>query len=500
MTQIVSSISGIVIYAPSAAYAPTNSGDVSGIASSYQVVSATGTQLYAGTAYLTGVNSTPISAERAGQAANASMANSAYYDGTGRLISALPDSAAVSAIASSYQVVSSTSSASFWANELGDMTTGISGINNSSIYAPDAGMALSAMTARYDTNGRALYDMTTEADVSAIASAYAESAVSGKVDSSSMSSYALSADVSGVIDTVSANSATWGGGTGGVDSATVSAIASAYVESGVSGKLDASASSMFQPSGSYVDQSAFDDCCSAMSGYVSSLSAEMSAKQDVSGMSAYAETASVPVFTLVTFADPTPDPDPTPQGDCPRCGGTGIDWYGDTCEFCEGTGNYIDNGRVICGECGGTGHVDYGEGEKACHTCWGNGIQPDIPPDDPPDDPPVDPPDDDLCPTCGGSGMCSLCGGSGEIWSEDEQMNITCPNCGGSCMCADCGGTGHSGGGGAENMCPNCGGTGSCPTCGGTGQVWDDGQGCEVGCPECGGTGVCSNCCGVGTV
>ena len=167
--QIVSSISGLPIYAPSAAYAPTNSADVSAIASGYQVVSATATQLYAGTAFLTEVNGAPVSASRAGNAANASMANSAYYDGTGRLISALPDSTTVSSIASSY----------------------------------------------------------------------AESAASGKADSSSLSSYALSSDVSGVIDTVSANSASWG--QGGVDSATVSAIASSYVESGVSSKLDTTA-------------------------------------------------------------------------------------------------------------------------------------------------------------------------------------------------------------------------------------------------------------------
>lgn len=100
--QILSSLSGLQFSAASAGYAPTNSGDVSAIASAYQVVSATATQLYAGSAYLTSLNSTPVSASRAGNAANASMANSAYYDGTGRLISALPDSAAVSSIASSY--------------------------------------------------------------------------------------------------------------------------------------------------------------------------------------------------------------------------------------------------------------------------------------------------------------------------------------------------------------------------------------------------------------
>ena len=98
----VTGISGNVISAASAGYAPTNSADVSAIASAYQVVSSTSTQLYAGTAFLTSVNDAPVSASRAGNAANAGMANSAYYDGTGRLISSLPDSAAVSSIASSY--------------------------------------------------------------------------------------------------------------------------------------------------------------------------------------------------------------------------------------------------------------------------------------------------------------------------------------------------------------------------------------------------------------
>lgn len=150
MTQIVSSISSLEIYAPSAGSATYAKCDTSGRAltkmvmsadvSAYQVVSATGAQLHAGTAYLTSVNTAPVSAARAGNAANASMANSAYYDGTGRLISALPDSATVSAIASGY--------------------------------------------------------------------------ASSKADASSLSSYALSADVSGVIDTVSSNSASWSGGGG----------------------------------------------------------------------------------------------------------------------------------------------------------------------------------------------------------------------------------------------------------------------------------------------
>ena len=150
---IASSISGLPIYAPSAAFAPTNSADVSAIASAYQVVSATATQLYAGTAYVTSVNDAPVSAARAGNAANASLATSAYYDGTGRLISALPDSAAVSAIASSY------------------VESGVSSKQDTLSFAYNTADQISSI------NGSALGGMD-EAAVSGIASAYAESAVS----------------------------------------------------------------------------------------------------------------------------------------------------------------------------------------------------------------------------------------------------------------------------------------------------------------------------------
>lgn len=88
-------ISGMSAYA----YESSNSAKLDKTA---QIVTATATQLYAGTAYLTSVNGAPVSASRAGNAANATFANSAWYDGTGRFISALPDSATVSAIASAY--------------------------------------------------------------------------------------------------------------------------------------------------------------------------------------------------------------------------------------------------------------------------------------------------------------------------------------------------------------------------------------------------------------
>ena len=139
----VTGISGIQLSAASAAFAPTNSADVSAIASAYQVVSATATQLNAGTAYLTSVNETPISASRAGNAANASLATSAWYDGTGRLISALPDEAAVSSIASAYaeSAVSSKADSSALSSYVPyssleyNTASAISGINGSALAA-----------------------------------------------------------------------------------------------------------------------------------------------------------------------------------------------------------------------------------------------------------------------------------------------------------------------------------------------------------------------------
>lgn len=93
------------------------------------------------------------------------------------------------------------------------------------------------------------------------------------------------------------------GGQGGTDSATVSAIASAYAESAASGKLDNSASGLWyplegNPSGfltsvdltpyayassvsSKVDQSAFDNCCSSMSSVVSSLETSVTSMSSV---------------------------------------------------------------------------------------------------------------------------------------------------------------------------------------------------------------------------
>ena len=206
MAYVLSSVSGNLISAASAGYAPTNSGDVSAIASAYQVVSSTATQLYAGTAYVTSINEAPISSERAGNAANASMANSAYYDGTGRLISALPDSATVSAIASSYA------------------ESGVSGKQDTLSFAYNTADQISSI------NGSALGGMD-EAAVSGIASAYAESAVSSKADASALSGYYTTANESGFITGVDLT-----------DYATT-----AYVDSALSSKADSSDLSSYVP-------------------------------------------------------------------------------------------------------------------------------------------------------------------------------------------------------------------------------------------------------------
>ena len=188
--QVLSSLSSIPFYAPSAGHAPTNSADVSAIASAYQVVSSTATQLYAGTAYVTSVNDNPLSASRAGNAANAVLATSAWYDGTGRLISSLPDSAAVSAIASSYAESAASSK----------QDTLTFGYNTADQISSIDGSALGGMD---------------EAAVSAIASAYAESAVSSVsgnyYTTANESGYALSSDVSATVDLVGTQSANWGG-------------------------------------------------------------------------------------------------------------------------------------------------------------------------------------------------------------------------------------------------------------------------------------------------
>ena len=195
----------------------------SAIASAYQIVSATATQLYAGTAYLTSVNGSPISAARAGNAANASMANSAYYDGTGRLISALPDEATVSSIASAYAESAASGKQDTLSFSYDDDK--ISAINGSALAGQGGGGGLVTAIGT-STSGITSINNSSLVDTAALHSAdYSSLYVQEPlyISASGDSSYiGISGDI------------------GGIDSATCSAIASAYAESAASGKLDSS--------------------------------------------------------------------------------------------------------------------------------------------------------------------------------------------------------------------------------------------------------------------
>lgn len=109
---------------------------------------------------------------------------------------------------------------------------------------------------------------------------------------SSLPTYSYDAEnkISGI------NGSAIAGGAGGVDSATVSAIASSYAESAASGKLDASASSSFYTTANEsgfltgVDLSPYQTTA-GMSGYIpTSLSSDF---QQVTGMSSYVPYSSI---------------------------------------------------------------------------------------------------------------------------------------------------------------------------------------------------------------
>lgn len=198
MAKVLTGISGNLISAASAGFAPTNSADVSAIASAYQVVSATATQLYAGTAYVTSVNDAPLSASRAGNAANASLANSAWYDGTGRLISSLPDSAAVSAIASAY--AESAASGKQDELEFSYDDDKISAINGSALAGQGGGAVTSVQSALnpwFGTsisglNGSSLYSRWAESANSAGQASIANQATSASYAASAPTAWASS--------------------------------------------------------------------------------------------------------------------------------------------------------------------------------------------------------------------------------------------------------------------------------------------------------------------
>ena len=292
MAKVLSSISGNLISAASAGYAPTNSGDVSAIASAYQVVSSTGTQLYAGTAYVTSVNGDALSAARAGNAANAVQATSAWYDGTGRLISALPDAAEVSSIASSYAESAASSKADSSSLSSYALSSDVSGVidtvsTNSATWASGASLPITGSagddTASYGANSLEFtrYDTAGEPDIRTAILSPDSLWMDYTLDGNDHTSMTLNESMlnftlpdgdryvdaytidtwNSAVDTVANNSASWG--QGGVDSATVSAIASSYAESAVSSKADSSALSSYAKS---ADVSAAVNKVTSMSG------------------------------------------------------------------------------------------------------------------------------------------------------------------------------------------------------------------------------------------
>lgn len=212
MAKVLSSISGNLISAASAGYAPTNGTDVSAIASAYQVVSATAGRSYGGSTFITSINNTYISSFYSHSADSASRAWSASYDSTGRMISALPNSAAVSAIASSYAASAASSKQDSSAMSAYALSADVSGCidtvsANSATWGTQVVSSLSSAPAYSENWVTSINDMKLSAE-RANSAQWGRSAIfdnKGRY----LSSLAASADVSGCIDTVSSNSASW---------------------------------------------------------------------------------------------------------------------------------------------------------------------------------------------------------------------------------------------------------------------------------------------------
>lgn len=149
--------------------------------------------------------------------------------------------------------------------------------------------------------------------------------------------YSSTADTVG-LGLVSSIKAISAAATGGVDSATVSAIASAYAESAASVKLDSSASSMFQPSGQYQtagDYAYNSSVSSKLDASASSQFAPSGNYADKSALSSY-----VPVSASGQFA---------PSGDYAY--NSALNGKQDTLAFAYNTANQISsiNGSAIGG-------------------------------------------------------------------------------------------------------------------------------------------------------
>lgn len=295
--QVLSSLSSIPFYAPSAGFAPTNSADVSAIASSYAESAASGKldatasanfypsdnpsgfissvdlSDYATTAYVDSSVSSKLDATASSQfltAVPAGYATTEYVDSS---ISGFAYESAVSgwtakqdALTFGYDTSDKINAinGSALAGEGGGLVTaigtsenGISSINGSGLV-DTAALRSSDYSSLYvqeplyiSASGESSYIGISgdiggidSATCSAIASAYAESAASSKLDSSASSSFYSTSNPSGFLTTsytptfgynaADQISSIDGSALGGMDEAAVSGIASAYAESAVS--------------------------------------------------------------------------------------------------------------------------------------------------------------------------------------------------------------------------------------------------------------------------
>lgn len=301
-TPIVSSISGLEIYAPSAGFAPTNSADVSAIASGYQMVSAVGDD---GT-NITSINSMPLSSQVTVQlpitgstgdetATYGSSVEFARYDTAGE-----PDIRTASFDADGIRITYTIDE-----NDYTGMTANEAGLQfeEAGNYYEVTPYTISNWNEVYDHVNSASSTWTASgidsATCSAIASAYAQSAVS-----SVSGEYYGTGNVSGFATTAYVDSAVSGVEIS-FDSSITTASSTAGVTAGVntailSGKLDASASSDFylasNPSGfltsvdlsNYATTSYVD---SAVSGVEISFDSSIATASSTAGITASVNTA-----------------------------------------------------------------------------------------------------------------------------------------------------------------------------------------------------------------
>ena len=267
-TTIVSSISGLPIYAPSAAYAPTNGADVSAITSAYAesavsgvvdtvssnsaswnsvyntvnsnsaswsgstgggyVVSPSGTIFVNGSS-IEGTNSAVLTAaagegfetelypQNTHMGPQMTMLAFGSVPGTGATLMMQMEQAAYS----DFQVILSGTRGNGWASASGTIPMG----------TLTASVPLEDITGEISASANQWFNLSNGVLLTA--------KKEGGIQVTGVGELAWKSAVDNVTNTVSANSATWG--QGGVDSATVSAIASSYAESAVSSKLDTSA-------------------------------------------------------------------------------------------------------------------------------------------------------------------------------------------------------------------------------------------------------------------